>query len=61
MPPGVLSELRLVSSMQFESRTLLTVVLAGDARLTTKLPRDELLPQGSRIHTHTRIRTRIRW
>ena len=51
MHPGVLSELRLLSSMQFDSRTLLTVVLAGDARLTTKLRRDELLPLGSRLRT----------
>jgi type II secretory pathway predicted ATPase ExeA len=51
MHPAVLSELRLLSSMQFDSRTLLTVVLTGDARLTTKLRRDELLPLGSRIRT----------
>jgi type II secretory pathway predicted ATPase ExeA len=51
MNPGVLNELRLLSSMQFDSRTLLTVVLAGDARLSTKLRRDELLPLGSRIRT----------
>jgi len=49
MHPGVLSELRLLSSMQFDSRTLLSVVLAGDARLGAKLRRDELLPLGSRI------------
>jgi len=51
MHPGVLSELRLLSSMQFDSRTLLSVVLAGDARLGAKLRRDELLPLGSRIRT----------
>jgi len=51
MHPTVLSELRLLSSTQFDSRTLLTVVLAGDARLTTKLRRDELLPLGSRLRT----------
>ena len=51
MNPGVLNELRLLSSMRFDSRTLLTVVLAGDARLSTKLRRDELLPLGSRIRT----------
>jgi len=51
MHPAVLSELRLLSSMQFDSRTLLTVVLAGDGRLTSKLRRDELLPLGSRIRT----------
>lgn len=51
MPPTVLSELRLLSSMQFDSRNLLSVVFAGDARLTAKLRRDELLPLGSRIRT----------
>ncbi len=51
MPPTVLSELRLLSSMQFDSRILLTVVFAGDSRLSTKLRRDELLPLGSRIRT----------
>ena len=51
MHPAVLSELRLLSSMQFDSKTLLTVVFAGDARLSNKLRRDELLPLGSRIRT----------
>lgn len=51
MPPAVLSELRLLSSMQFDSRNLLSVVFAGDARLNSKLRRDELLPLGSRIRT----------
>ena len=49
MQPSVHSELRLLSSTQFDSKTLLSVVLAGDARLHTKLRRDELLPLGSRI------------
>jgi len=51
MQPAVLSELRLLSSMQFDSKNLLTVVLVGDARLTSKLRRDELLPLGSRIRS----------
>jgi len=51
MHPSVLSELRLLSSAEFDSRTLLSVVLAGDARLTHKLRRDELLPLGSRLRT----------
>ena len=51
MHPAVLSELRLLSSMQFDSKTLLTVVFAGDGRLSNKLRRDELLPLGSRIRT----------
>ena len=51
MHPSVLSELRLLTSAHFDSRTLLTVVLAGDGRLNHKLRRDELLPLGSRIRT----------
>ena len=42
-------ELRLLGSARFDSRPLLSVVLAGDARLTEKLRRDDLLPLGSRI------------
>ena len=45
------NELRLLSSLQFDSRILLSVVLAGDNRLTNKLRRDDLLPLGSRIRT----------
>lgn len=55
MPPSVLNELRLLSSQQFDSHTLLTVVLAGDHRLTTKLRRDDLLPLGSRIRARLRL------
>ncbi|MGH8611869.1 MAG: ExeA family protein [Gammaproteobacteria bacterium] len=49
MSPAVLSELRLLASTRFDSRPLLSVVLAGDLRLTEKLRREELLPLGSRI------------
>jgi type II secretory pathway predicted ATPase ExeA len=51
MPPQVLNELRLLASTQFDSRHLLSVVLAGDRRLNHKLRRDDLLPLGSRIRT----------
>jgi general secretion pathway protein A len=51
MSAAVLTELRLLSSTRFDSRILLSVVLAGDARLTQKLRQDELLPLGSRIRT----------
>jgi general secretion pathway protein A len=51
MQPAVLSELRLLSSMQFDSRNLLSIVFAGDGRLNDKLRRDELLPLGSRVRT----------
>lgn len=47
--PEVLSELRLLASMEFDSQVLLSVILAGDQRLNDKLRRDELLPLGSRI------------
>ncbi len=49
MSPAVLNELRLLASARFDSRVLLTVVLAGDARLTEKLRQEDLLPLGSRI------------
>jgi general secretion pathway protein A len=49
MTPSTLSELRLLASARFDSRPLLSIVLAGDARLTEKLRREELLPLGSRI------------
>ena len=47
--PSVLAELRLLAATQFDSRALLSVILAADGRLTDKLRRDELLPLGSRI------------
>jgi type II secretory pathway predicted ATPase ExeA len=49
--PAVLNELRLLSSVDFDSRHLLSVVLAGDKRLTQKLRQDDLQPLGSRIRT----------
>ena len=47
--PSVLAELRLLSSTQFESRAVLTVVLAGDGRLAEKLRHVDLRPLDSRI------------
>jgi type II secretory pathway predicted ATPase ExeA len=49
MPAAVLAEMRILASADFDSRSLLTVVLAGDARLTQQFRRDELLPIASRI------------
>jgi type II secretory pathway predicted ATPase ExeA len=49
MSPAVLNELRLLGSARFDSRNLLCVVLAGDARLTEKLRREDLVPLGTRI------------
>lgn len=51
MNPVVLSEMRLLTSTHFDSRQILSVVLAGDSRLSEKLQRDELLPLASRIRT----------
>jgi type II secretory pathway predicted ATPase ExeA len=60
MYPNVLNELRLLSSHRFDSRNLLSVVLAGDGRLTHKLRRDELLPLGSRIRTRLTLEYAVR-
>lgn len=49
MGAGVLTEMRLLSSMRFDSRVILSVVLAGDSRLQEKLREEELLPLGSRL------------
>lgn len=49
VPPGVLNELRLLSSVEFDSGNLLSVVMVGDQRLKDKLRQDDLLPLGSRI------------
>jgi len=49
MSPSVLSELRLLTSTHFDSKSILSVVLAGDTRLPEKLSGLELLPLGSRI------------
>ncbi|MFW5772494.1 MAG: GAF domain-containing protein, partial [Phototrophicaceae bacterium] len=51
MHPRVMSELRILSSTRFDSRSLLSVVLAGDGRLLNKLRCEELLPLGSRVRT----------
>lgn len=53
--PTVLSELRLLASAYFDSRVLLTVVLAGDQRFTELLRNEELLPLGSRIRARLNL------
>jgi len=49
MSATVLSELRLLSSMRFDSRVVLSVILAGDTRLQDKLREEALAPLGSRL------------
>jgi general secretion pathway protein A len=51
MSVEVLSELRLLSSADFDATSLLTVVLSGDGRLLDRLRQDDLVPLGSRIRT----------
>ena len=45
-----LTELRILSSENFDSRKLLTIILAGDERLWDKLESPDLLPLKSRIN-----------
>lgn len=49
MPADVLAELRILTSTEFDSRSILTVVLCGDGRLTQQFRQDDLLPIASRI------------
>jgi type II secretory pathway predicted ATPase ExeA len=49
MPAATLSELRLLSSMNFDSQNILTIVLCGDRRLSEKFRLPDLQPLGSRI------------
>lgn len=48
---AVLTELRLLSSTQFDSSAILTVVLCGDERLMQRLQNEELRPLESRIRS----------
>ncbi len=48
-PVLLVDELRLLAATEFDSRSILSVVLAGDARLTDKLQRNDLQPLESRI------------
>jgi len=51
----VLSELRLLASADLDSRTILTIILAGDQRLATRLEEPDWLPIASRIRTRLRL------
>lgn len=46
---SVFAELRMLASKEFDSRSLLCVVFAGDQRLPERLRHPELIPLGSRI------------
>jgi general secretion pathway protein A len=51
MNSEVLSELRLLASVDFDAASLLTVVLCGDGRLPERLRQADLVPLGTRIRT----------
>ncbi len=55
MQAPVLAELRLLTSANLDSDILLTIVLAGDARLTERLRVEEFLPLASRIRVRLAI------
>jgi len=55
MQTSVLAELRLLTSTDLDSNILLTVVLAGDGRLTDRLRSDEFLPLASRLRVRLAI------
>jgi len=48
---AVLNELRFLGSTRFDSRQILSVVLAGDTRLLESFRHEELLALGSRIRS----------
>jgi general secretion pathway protein A len=54
MAPEVLSELRILSSADFDATCLLTVVLSGDGRFLELLRHETLIPLGTRIRTRLR-------
>jgi general secretion pathway protein A len=55
MNSAVFSELRLLSSADLDSRSILTIVLAGDQRLASRLEDIELLPIASRVRSRLRL------
>jgi type II secretory pathway predicted ATPase ExeA len=55
MKPPVFAELRLLSSLNLDARALLTVIIAGDERLTARLNTPDMLPIQSRIRTHLQL------
>lgn len=55
MNAAVFSELRLLSSVDLDSRSILTLVLAGDQRLVSRLEEVDLLPIASRIRSRLRL------
>lgn len=55
MNSTVFSELRLLCSADLDSRSILTIILAGDHRLSHRLESPDLLPIASRIRSRLRL------
>lgn len=55
MNPLVLSELRLLASADLDSRSILTIILAGDQRLVARLDEPDWLPIASRLRSRLRL------
>lgn len=52
---AVLAEMRLLASTEFDSRSILTVVLAGDDRFLDRLRHRDLLPIASRMRVRMHL------
>lgn len=55
MNSPVFCELRLLSSADLDSRSILTIILCGDQRLAHRLESSDLLPIASRIRSRLRL------
>jgi len=55
MNPLVLAELRILASADLDSRSILTIILAGDQRLAVRFEEPDLLPIASRIRSRLRL------
>ena len=55
LPDEVMAELRLLAATEFDSRIMLTVVLAGDGRLEDRLVGETLRPLASRIRRRLQL------
>ena len=51
VPSAVLSEIRMLTMDKYDSSSLLTVILAGDTRLTNAFKEEDLIPLGTRMRT----------
>jgi len=55
MKAPAFAELRILASMNLDARSLLTVIIAGDGRLESRLNTADMRPIQSRIRTHLQL------